>query len=192
MTQTAPAPADLFGTPNLGTGPLEHRERIDFPGLRRARLDRFLRAMDEHDLDVCFFGREANARYVTGVRRLWTAQSRPFVPAAFVSATRSGASRTQHLMPAHQAGCRAHRPGRAWCPRRGRGQGTASRRGWLSGHLLDKGAQRAFLTGGILVKCPMLYHEPKTYAVARSSRKGQVRGTIQERRQRPWAAGLSG
>ena len=84
MTQTAPAPADLFGTPNLGTGPLEHRERIDFRGLRRARLDRFLRAMDEHDLDVCFFGREANARYVTGVRRLWTAQSRPFVPACVV------------------------------------------------------------------------------------------------------------
>ena len=40
--------------------------------------------MAERDLDACFLGREANARYATGVRRLWTAQSRPFVPACLV------------------------------------------------------------------------------------------------------------
>ena len=40
--------------------------------------------MDERGLDACFFGREANARYVSGVRRLWTAQTRPFVPACLV------------------------------------------------------------------------------------------------------------
>jgi hypothetical protein len=61
----------------------------------------------------------------------------------------------------------------------------------VAGYLVDDGAERAFLTGGILVRWPMLYHEPKTYAGARTSRKGQVHGTIQERRQRPWAAGLS-
>ena len=40
--------------------------------------------MAERDLDACFLGREANARYVSGVRRLWTAQTRPFVPACLV------------------------------------------------------------------------------------------------------------
>ena len=75
---------DLLRTPNLGTGALEHRERIDFSRLRRERLDRVLRAMAERDIDICFLGREANARYASGVRRLWTAQSRPFVPACLV------------------------------------------------------------------------------------------------------------
>jgi Xaa-Pro dipeptidase len=75
---------DLLSTPNLGTGALEHRERIDFSGLRRERLDRVLRAMAERAIDICFLGREANARYASGVRRLWTAQSRPFVPACLV------------------------------------------------------------------------------------------------------------
>jgi Xaa-Pro aminopeptidase len=40
--------------------------------------------MERRGLDACFFGREANARYVSGVRRLWTAQTRPFVPACLV------------------------------------------------------------------------------------------------------------
>jgi Xaa-Pro aminopeptidase len=79
MTQTT-----ALGTPNLGTGVVEHRERVDFKALRQARLARFLGAMDELGVDACFFGREANARYVSGVRRLWTAQSRPFVPACVV------------------------------------------------------------------------------------------------------------
>ena len=76
-----PSGPELFGTPNLGTGFLEHRDRVDFTALRRARFARVLAAMDERGLDACFFGREANARYVSGVRRLWTAQTRPFVPA---------------------------------------------------------------------------------------------------------------
>ena len=79
---------DLLATPNIGTGALEHRDRIDFTGLRAARLARVLDAMAERDLDACFLGREANARYATGVRRLWTAQSRPFVPACLVVRTR--------------------------------------------------------------------------------------------------------
>lgn len=75
---------DLLATPNIGTASLEHRDRIDFTGLRAARLARVLDAMAERDLDACFLAREANARYATGVRRLWTAQSRPFVPACLV------------------------------------------------------------------------------------------------------------
>jgi Xaa-Pro aminopeptidase len=80
---TTPTP-DLLATPNLGTGMLEHRDRVDFTALREARQARVLAAMERHDLDACFFGREANARYVSGVRRLWTAQTRPFVPACLV------------------------------------------------------------------------------------------------------------
>jgi Xaa-Pro dipeptidase len=75
---------ELLATPNLGTGVLEHRDRIDFGALRDARRQRVLSAMEEHGLDACLFGREANARYVSGVRRLWTAQTRPFVPACVV------------------------------------------------------------------------------------------------------------
>lgn len=75
---------DLLKTPNIGTGALEDRDRVRFSELRRHRLRRLLDAMERDDLDVCLFGREANARYATGVRRLWTAQTRPFVPACIV------------------------------------------------------------------------------------------------------------
>jgi Xaa-Pro aminopeptidase len=78
---------NLLATPNLGTGALEHRERVDFAALRQARLDHLLDAMERRGLDACLFGREANARYATGVRRLWTAQTRPFVPACLVVRT---------------------------------------------------------------------------------------------------------
>ena len=62
---------DLLATPNIGTASLEHRDRIDFTGLRAARLARVLDAMAERDLDACFLAREENARYATGVRRIW-------------------------------------------------------------------------------------------------------------------------
>jgi Xaa-Pro aminopeptidase len=75
---------DLLKTPNIGTGALEDRDRVHFTELRQARLERLLDAMDRDGLDVCLFGREANARYATGVRRLWTAQTRAFVPACVV------------------------------------------------------------------------------------------------------------
>src|SRR6476646_8031478 len=84
MTPTTTPTPDLLATPNLGTGMLEHRDRVDFTALREARQARVLEEMGRHDLDACFFGREANARYVSGVRRLWTAQTRPFVPACIV------------------------------------------------------------------------------------------------------------
>jgi Xaa-Pro aminopeptidase len=40
--------------------------------------------MGERQLDACLFGREGNVRYASGVRRLWTAQSRPFTPTCLV------------------------------------------------------------------------------------------------------------
>jgi Xaa-Pro dipeptidase len=75
---------DLLATPNLGTGFLEHRDRVDFHALREARRARVLAEMRSRGIDACFFGREANARYVSGVRRLWTAQTRPFAPGCLV------------------------------------------------------------------------------------------------------------
>lgn len=74
----------LLRTPNLGTGVVEDRDRINFAQLRRARRDRTLGLMDSLGLDALVLGREANVRYVSGARRLWTAQSRPFGPTCVV------------------------------------------------------------------------------------------------------------
>ena len=48
--------------------------------LRRARRARVLAEMEPTDIDVLVVGREANARYVSGAPRLWTAGSRAFGP----------------------------------------------------------------------------------------------------------------
>jgi Xaa-Pro dipeptidase len=48
--------------------------------LRTARRRRVLAEMERADVDILVIGREANARYVAGVRRLWTAGSRAFGP----------------------------------------------------------------------------------------------------------------
>ena len=84
----------LLGTPDLGTANLEHRDRVDFRELRRARTDRVFGLMDELGLDALILGREANARYATGVRRLWTSMSRAFVPTCFMLR----APRATHLL----------------------------------------------------------------------------------------------
>ncbi len=79
----------LLKTPNLGTGITEDRDRVDFPALRRARTERVFEWMDRLGLDACVLGREANVRYATGARRLWTSLSRPFGPTCVaVRATR--------------------------------------------------------------------------------------------------------
>jgi Xaa-Pro aminopeptidase len=57
---------------------------IDHARLRADRRARTLAAMDEHDLDVLVLGREANARFASGARRLWTAGTRPFAPGCVV------------------------------------------------------------------------------------------------------------
>jgi Xaa-Pro dipeptidase len=85
---------DLLATPNLGTGVLEDRDRVDFARLRTARRDRVFAAMEAEGVDALVLGREANVRYVSGARRLWTAGTRPFGPTCLVVL----ATRQVHLL----------------------------------------------------------------------------------------------
>lgn len=48
--------------------------------LRLARRERVLAEMEAEGVDILVVGREANARYVAGVPRLWLAGTRPFGP----------------------------------------------------------------------------------------------------------------
>ena len=52
--------------------------------MRARRRSRCLEAMERHGLDLLLLGREGNARYVSGARRLWTAGTRPFSPTCVV------------------------------------------------------------------------------------------------------------
>jgi Xaa-Pro dipeptidase len=54
--------------------------RPDERSLRHVRRQRVLAAMAAEGVDVLVMGREGNARYVSGVPRLWTAGSRAFGP----------------------------------------------------------------------------------------------------------------
>ena len=81
---SAPSRPEWLRTPDVGTGMLEHRERVPLGALRRARRERVFAALQEHGLDACLLGREANVRYACGVRRLWTAQTRPFSPTCVI------------------------------------------------------------------------------------------------------------
>lgn len=49
-----------------------------------ARRGRALAAMEAHGIDALLLGREANARYVAGAPRLWTAGTRPYGPGCVV------------------------------------------------------------------------------------------------------------
>lgn len=66
-------------------------------------LDRVLEEMRRRDVDVLLLGREGNARYVSGARRLWLAGTRPFAPGCAV-VRETGAvhllSITDHGVPA--------------------------------------------------------------------------------------------
>ncbi|MDG2304282.1 MAG: M24 family metallopeptidase [Candidatus Binatia bacterium] len=64
----------------IAIGPREDRAGIDFAALRRARRGRVFAAMEQLGLDACLFGRETNARYVAGQRRLWTSNTRAYLP----------------------------------------------------------------------------------------------------------------
>lgn len=60
----------------------------DGQALREGRRRRTAEQMDAHGIDVLVLGREANARYVSGAQRLWTAGTRPFGPGCvFVRST---------------------------------------------------------------------------------------------------------
>ena len=52
--------------------------------LRAERRVRALQEMEAADVDILVLGREANARYVSGAPRLWTAGSRAFGPGCVV------------------------------------------------------------------------------------------------------------
>jgi Xaa-Pro dipeptidase len=56
----------------------------DAQALRAARRRRVIEAMEQHDIDALLLGREANARYVAGAQRLWTAGTKPFGPGCVV------------------------------------------------------------------------------------------------------------
>lgn len=56
----------------------------DASALCLARRARALAAMEDQGIDVLLLGREANARYVSGAPRLWTAGTRPFGPGCVV------------------------------------------------------------------------------------------------------------
>ncbi len=76
-------------TPDIGTAAREDRTRIDFSALRAARRQRVFAEMERLGLDACMFGRESNVRYVAGQRRLWTSNTRAYLPSCVVvSATK--------------------------------------------------------------------------------------------------------
>lgn len=74
----------------VGAGPgmaaLTAAPRVDAQRLRAERRRAVLDAMAEAELDVLLLGREDNARYVSGARRLWTSGTRPPGPSCVVVA----------------------------------------------------------------------------------------------------------
>ncbi|HWE57273.1 MAG TPA: M24 family metallopeptidase [Acidimicrobiales bacterium] len=56
----------------------------DEAALRQARRQRALAQMEAHGIDALLLGREANARYLAGAQRLWTAGTRPYGPGCVV------------------------------------------------------------------------------------------------------------
>lgn len=100
-----------------GVAALEEGGRVDFAALRAERRERLLAAMERHGLDACVFGREPNARFAAGARRLWTAGTRPFSPGCVV-VRRTGAV---HLLSTWDEGVppevpREHLYGITWNP----------------------------------------------------------------------------
>jgi Xaa-Pro aminopeptidase len=69
---------------SLGTMALYDNTRVDFARMRRERREKVLQAMCEHDIDALILGREPNAQYVAGVRRLHLNGTRPWGPGLVV------------------------------------------------------------------------------------------------------------
>lgn len=100
----------------LGLAALEYGGRIDFARLRRERRARLIAALRLARLDALLLGREANARYAAGARRLWTTGGRPFAPGCALLA-----SGELHLMSTWDEGVPAEIPrdclyGGTWNP----------------------------------------------------------------------------
>jgi Xaa-Pro dipeptidase len=88
-TGTTAIPGRLLGA-GEGTVALGATPRVDTTRLRTERRTRLLAAMADAHLDVLLLGREPNARYVSGARRLWTSGTRPFGPGCVVVAETGG------------------------------------------------------------------------------------------------------
>jgi Xaa-Pro aminopeptidase len=71
-----------------------------------SRRDRAFAQMEAHDVDVLLLGREANARYISGAPRLWTAGTRPYGPGCVVVR----ATRAIHLVSTWDEGMPADIP----------------------------------------------------------------------------------
>lgn len=103
---------------DAGLASLEDGRRVDFARLRAERLARCLAEMRRDGLDALLLGSEANARYVTGARRLWVGGTRPFAPGCVVLADGD-----VHLMNTWDDGVpaeipRGHLFGPSWNPQR--------------------------------------------------------------------------
>ena len=68
----------------VGVMALDEGGRVDFGRLRAERRARVDAVMDDLGVDVLVLGREYNARYATGSRRLSVAGTRPFGPGCIV------------------------------------------------------------------------------------------------------------
>ncbi len=104
---------------SLGTASLEEGGRADFARMRAERLARCLDEARRDGIDALVLGDEANARYVSGARRLWLAGTRPFAPGCVVL---TGSGRV-HLMSTWHDGVPAEIPpedlyGAPWDPSR--------------------------------------------------------------------------
>jgi Xaa-Pro aminopeptidase len=102
---------------NPGTMALDDGARVDFGRMRRERLDRCLAEMERRGLDALILGREGNAKYVAGARRLFVAGTRPFGPGCVVVAS----TRNVHLLTVWDDGIppeipREHLFGLSWNP----------------------------------------------------------------------------
>lgn len=69
---------------SVGTMALYDNARVDFARMRRERREKVLDAMREHDIDALILGREPNAQYTAGVRRLHLNGTRPWGPGLVV------------------------------------------------------------------------------------------------------------
>ncbi len=96
---------------------LEEGGPIDFAPLRAERRARTLAEMERRGVDVLLLGRDANARYASGARRLWYAGTRAFSPGCVVVRETGEV----HVMSVHEDGIPSEIPREnlyrfAWSP----------------------------------------------------------------------------
>lgn len=80
--------SELYTACNPGTMAHEFGGTIDFERMRRQRRERCVAEMNQRNLDALIVGRDGNARYISGARRLWMGGGHGFGPSCVL--TRSG------------------------------------------------------------------------------------------------------